>query len=267
MKTPPLISIITVTLNNLDGLKRTGISIQSQDFSSLEWIVVDGNSSDGTKEFLAKTDANWISEPDRGLYDAMNKGTQRIRGEYVIFMNAGDQFHDSQILTKIAGEIHKGADFIYGDCLEVGENGKHFRKARFHAHGKRGMFASHQAMVYRANLLKDLRYDETYGISADYDFTCRFLQKAGTISYIPAPLCRFETGGISQQKPLKGRAEQFRIRKKLKLVNPLTNALIFAGQSVLWNLRQSLPCLYWRVRSSGNSVPARGQMRTHPPRP
>ncbi len=87
-----LFSVITVTRNNLVGLRRTHESLRIQSCGDYEWIVVDGASDDGTADYLKKTGANWVSEPDRGIYDAMNKGIARAQGRWLIFMNAGDEF-------------------------------------------------------------------------------------------------------------------------------------------------------------------------------
>ncbi|MEM9470254.1 MAG: glycosyltransferase, partial [Pseudomonadota bacterium] len=100
----PYFSIITVTKNNFEGLKQTAFSIDAQrheEWSDFEWIVIDGNSEDGTQDFLKKTKALWFSQPDHGLYDAMNKGLDRANGIYVLFMNAGDIFADNNTLEVI----------------------------------------------------------------------------------------------------------------------------------------------------------------------
>ena len=113
-KTPPHFSIITVSFNNGDGLQETGDSIQQQTFQEYEWIVIDGGSNDHSVDYLKETSALWLSEPDAGIYDAMNKGIDQAKGKYIIFMNAGDLLHDKNTLSIIA---QSNADFIYALSL------------------------------------------------------------------------------------------------------------------------------------------------------
>lgn len=118
-RTSPLFSIITVTLNNIAGLKETHRSLKLQTFRDFEWIVMDGGSNDASADYLKTTDAQWHSEKDEGLYDAMNEGIARAKGDYLLFLNAGDMFADAGILEEIAKHAEKKPDFIYGDALET----------------------------------------------------------------------------------------------------------------------------------------------------
>jgi glycosyltransferase involved in cell wall biosynthesis len=111
------ISVITINLNNLQGLCKTVESVLSQQYSSFEYIVIDGASTDGSAAYLQSIDHRFtqlISESDRGIYDAMNKGVSIAQGEYVLFLNSGDFFHDSYSLEKLAAPM-KGYDIVYGN--------------------------------------------------------------------------------------------------------------------------------------------------------
>lgn len=233
----PLFSIITVTKDNTPGLLATRRSIDAQSCRNFEWIVIDGDSTDGTKEILP---ANAISEPDNGLYDAMNKGLERARGDYLLFLNAGDTLADMDILATLTRAAKGQPDFMYGDALETGGS---YKKARPHDKGAWGMFTHHQAMLYRRERIGGLRYDTDYEIAADYDFTARFLKNALSIHYIPAALCIFETGGVSQRNMTRGRKEQFRARK-LHGVKPWKNMAVYAGQTVAAAVKKSAPGFY-----------------------
>jgi putative colanic acid biosynthesis glycosyltransferase len=262
MKKPQNITIVTVCLNDLERLKRTYRSILKQNYKNYQWLAIDGGSSDGTQDYLADTEAEWISESDSGLYDAMNKGLDRATGDYVVFMNAGDEFYDSQTLQNVASAIENSADmpdFIYGDTVERDHHGLMMRKAPSHTQKFRGMLVFHQAMYFRRDLIGGLRYDMEYRISADYDFSCRFMMKSNHILQIAAPLCIFESGGVSQQNALLGRREQYDIRARIGMAGPVQNAFIFAAQSTLWSLRSIAPDLYWRMRSSGKILPENAQ--------
>ncbi len=259
MPNAPLFAIITVTYNNIAGLKRTAGSVNAQNLKDYEWIVIDGGSTDGSAEWLKESKTNWVSEPDRGIYDAMNKGIRKSSGEYLLFLNAGDTLAGKDVLQSLEQEIKNqrtSPDFIYGDSLELNKTGKHLHKpARTHKKNLSGMFTHHQAMLYRREALGDLRYSLRYDIAADYDFTLRFLKKTKNILYWPQPLCVFEAGGVSQQQALKGRAEQFEIRQTLG-INPSANAAIFITQTAAWHFRRLFPFVYWALKrargSSGN---------------
>lgn len=254
-----LFTIITVTRNNLDGLRRTYDSVMAQHDELYDWLVIDGDSHDGTKDFLKSHNIPHISEPDSGIYDAMNKGIERASGLYIIFMNAGDVFADNQPLLMIAdtlSEMTAPPQFMYGDALETLNDDRHFyKKAKPYGKISGGMFTHHQAMFYRTNRLQMLRYDTQYKIAADYKLTLEYLlqTKKEDVLYCPFPICIFEKGGISQQNTARGRREQFEIRHKAKIVPPLINYLITARQAVMSHLRSVFPALYVRLRSSGNN--------------
>ncbi len=241
---PPLFSIITITKNNLRGLQSTKDGLK-QSCTDYEWIVIDGNSSDGTKDYLLTQNAQWISEPDNGLYDAMNKGIERAEGDYLIFMNAGDKLSDPDILATLSKVIAaEKPDFIYGDALE---SNWFYKKARRHEDTDWGMFTHHQAMMYKRSVIGTLRYSLRYKIASDYAFTRSFLKSAKTIHYCPAALCIFEEGGISQRSMRLGRTEQFFIRKPLCPF--YKNAGIYSLQTLSAFTKSRWPGLYKKLRA------------------
>ncbi len=255
----PTFSIITITRNHVKGLQNTHQSILDQSCADYEWIVIDGASNDTTTEFLRATNANWLSEDDNGIYDAMNKGIKRANGHYIIFMNAGDVFNDKDVLEKILPKTLNKTPLIYGDSFEGG----HYKSARPAAKLKLGLFTHHQAIFYARDELQNLRYDTKYKIAADYDFTARFLMNNNfKAEHIALPICIFEEGGISQQHMTLARHEQFRIRKNLKICTAIENAAIYLYQSATALLRKHLPDLYWHLKSSGNR---RGVTSQNPP--
>lgn len=241
---PPLFSIITITRNNLDGLKRTQQSLAAQSFRGFEWIVIDGNSTDGTKDHLQSLNAVTVSEPDGGIYDAMNKGIDRANGDYLLFLNAGDTLADIDILATLEKAAADAPDFIYGDALET--NGL-YKKARSHERIDWGMITHHQAMLYRRDIAGGLRYDPMLKIAADYGFTVSFLRHARNVHYIPCALCIFEDGGVSQKNRKLGRREQFLIRAA-NGISPVRNAMIYGVQTLSTALRERFPELYFRLR-------------------
>lgn len=249
MMIKPIFSVITVTLNNIDGLIKTHTSLNAQNFENYEWIVIDGKSIDRTLEFLKTTDAHSISEKDSGIYDAMNKGIERATGDYLIFMNAGDIFASVETLQTISETITaESPDFIYGDALEIFEGVDVYKRSRDIFFLPQGMITHHQSMVYNRQALKNLRYDLNYKIASDYDLTWRFTTDLTKISYISTPLCLFESGGVSERQAFKGRIEQFKIRRKNKIDLWLC-IKIFTLQSVVHSLRKISPRTYWRLKN------------------
>jgi putative colanic acid biosynthesis glycosyltransferase len=261
-------TVLTVTLNNLSGLRRTAESIAAQTCQDFTWLVIDGGSNDGTIEFLKQTPAaRWVSAPDRGIYDAMNKGLKTLpetknNADYALFLNAGDALAAPDTLQNIQNRIRlytekRSAlpDFVYGDALEqTNTQPLHYKPARSHKQIASGMFTHHQAMLYRTEMLGAMRYDLSYSIAADYDFTIRFLHKTNKILYCPFTICVFAAGGVSQQNAAKGRREQFMIRHQRAVVSPPVNLAITISQALLWQVRQKMPWLYWRLKSSGNTA-------------
>ena len=263
MKPSALFSVITVSKQNLEGLKRTHHSLESQSFRDFEWLVIDGASTDGTQDFLKTTTAKWSSEKDDGPFDAMNVGIKHARGDYLLFLNAGDVLAKPETLEKIAKIItEKQPDFIYGDSLETGNNAQPFYKAagRYKDLPK-GMFTHHQAMFYRLKNIRenDLWYSVIYEIASDYEFTAKFLKNAKKIIYAPLPVCVFQSGGLSQKRARTGRREEFMIRDSMKMTGMAENVTIFALQTLAWNARRWFPGLYEKAKKPKDPQNSSGQ--------
>jgi len=255
----PLFTILTITLNHYQGLKKTFTSLQNQSFEDYEWLVIDGGSTDDSIDFLRKHRSEtraatnpfrFISEADDGIYDAMNKGIENARGHYILFLNAGDCLAAPDVLETLAPYTEKKPQFIYGDALEDIGTDPILKPARRYKDLIWGMFTHHQAMVYRRHTIRDFKvhYSLIYDVASDYDFTVRFLQKATTIVYIPKPICIFEQGGLSQTQASKGRREQYIIREKLNMVPLHVNFWILTVQTLNFTLRKYAPWLYWLLR-------------------
>ena len=167
----PTFSVITVCFNEASHIRETLDSIVGQTFTSFELIVVDGGSTDGTKDIISQYAGHiswWCSEPDRGTYHAMNKGVEHATGDYVIFMNGGDCFHDNNVLAAISR--HLSADVIEGVALRK-DNSEPLRHSDPDiAHKLLTDGISHQSAFIRRELLQKYPYDEQYKIVADWKF-------------------------------------------------------------------------------------------------
>jgi len=216
------ITIVTVSLNNRTGLEKTIRSVISQRKISVEYIVIDGGSEDGSLEIIKKHGLNiaaWISEPDQGPYYAMNKGIGLATGEWINFLNAGDVFLGSDSLSGIIQQLrHDGIDAIYGDSLADYVDFKVYRKARPFEELWKGMIFSHQALLMRASLLKEERFDTRYPKIADYDMILRCMRDPARVRYIPVPLVICDAFGISNKGQAFILREYYRrARKSLRM--------------------------------------------------
>ncbi|GAB3023707.1 glycosyltransferase family 2 protein [Spirosoma pulveris] len=219
----PTLSIITITYNAERFLERTIQSIVAQQATDYEYIIVDGASNDGTLDIIKRYEnhiTSWISEPDRGLYDAMNKGQQRATGDYVWFMNAGDELYDAETLPKLLTVIKTTkADVYYSDALFVEEDGKPVGlRSRITPHTlphtltwrdmALGMKVCHQAFVARRAIAPPYPINN---LSADLDWEIRCLKAATGIQFVPFILCRYLVGGLSVQQHRKSLIDRFKV--------------------------------------------------------
>lgn len=194
-------SIITINYNNKDGLKKTIESVIHQSYKDFEYIVIDGGSTDGSIDVIRQY-ANkinyWVSEPDRGIYHAMNKGIEQAHGEYLNFMNSGDYFHNSNVLTDICP--HLSADIVEGNLYNIFSN-KHslqYRDKIPTMHLFYSASLSHQACFIKKCLFQNNKFDENYKIISDWVFfieTIVFQNKS--YLYVPINVVEFEGNGIS----------------------------------------------------------------------
>lgn len=217
----PLFTVITVCYNSADDLERTIASVDSQKCRLYEHIIIDGASTDRTPDVLKSADLsrrNYISEPDGGIYDAMNKGLGRAKGDYLIFMNAGDTFHDDSTLQVYADTIkeYDKPGIVYGQTILVDKDGRYVGQRHLQAPVKltlqsfsRGMLVCHQAMA----VLKRIAplYNVRYRYSADFDWCIQCLQHSRRNVYIDRVVCDYLSEGLTTANRKKSLMERFRI--------------------------------------------------------
>lgn len=242
----PLLSVITVVFNNVRDIERTVLSITGQTYASqIEYIVIDGASTDGTmailEQYSSKIDV-LISEPDEGIYDAMNKGLQLARGEYVLFMNSGDEIYVPETVERIFSRF-KGADIYYGETEMINARGESLGRRRHHAplvfnwkSFRYGMNVSHQAIYIRKSITAP--FDRKYELSSDIDWIIRAAKKARIFSYNSDYVARYLIGGMSKKRHLKSLKERFNIfTHHYGLLNNLINHVVIAYNLVRYFLR------------------------------
>ncbi len=216
----PLFSIITVTWNAASVIAPTMLSVQRQTSSDYEMLIIDGASTDDTLDIVYKASIASLrvfSEPDKGLYDAMNKGIARARGRYLIFLNAGDAFADETVLARLALLTEGNPGVIYGQTQLVNKDRevvgmRHLRapKRLTAASFLNGMVVCHQAFVARRDLVPE--YDLQYRLSADYDWCIKVLRKSTGNAYAGAkPIISYLADGMTTQYHRASLWERFRI--------------------------------------------------------
>ncbi|KAB1067021.1 glycosyltransferase [Tamlana haliotis] len=199
-----LISIITINYNDLEGLKKTMTSVLSQTFKDVEYIVIDGGSTDGSKDYIKSHEddlAYWVSEPDSGIYNAMNKGIDQVTGDYVLFLNSGDYLVDQFVLKKFIA-FNPVEDLVYGNTLIV-INGELVLKKMAESINSIAKCLTntinHQTIFYNKRLFDDgSRYDCTYKICSDWVFTNNaIIFKNASSRHIDLEIPVYDTNGVS----------------------------------------------------------------------
>ena len=253
------ISIITVAFNEINGVENTIKSVLGQTYSDIEYIVIDGGSTDGTAEVIAKYAdklSYWVSERDGGIYFGMNKGLGKCSGDYVMFCNAGDELAANDVVEKLVQAVHASSspDLVFGDCIDILDGEHYVRKAHGPHFIPYGMPASHEALLYRLALVRELGlcFDTSYRIAADYKFTYRFVNAARRFQRIDVPIVIFAEGGVSTANKWRGLSESCRVRKEVSGLRLLRRFFIWLVQVAILMVAQYAAPLYRTLRLTKN---------------
>lgn len=243
MNDKPLITIVTVCYNAAVAIEETILSVLDQTYPKIEYIIIDGGSTDGTVDIIKKyTDrlAYWVSEPDKGIYDAMNKGIAAATGEYINFMNAGDKFYDKNVLSEFVPQINNEGDIIYGDVVYVLKKSRYRKKPLDLTYLSKGMVFCHQSTFIRTSFHKQHPYITTFKSAGDYKFLydAYFVHKVA-FQYIPMIVSLFDdTMGMSKDNYWLSHKEQLIIwneqdsfRKKCRVIY----------NRIKYNIKNTLP--------------------------
>ncbi|MGM0377122.1 MAG: glycosyltransferase family 2 protein [Bacteroidota bacterium] len=220
-KRHPKVSIITVVFNEAASIGQTIKCVGNLTWPEVEYIVVDGGSTDGTVDVIKSYEnliSKWESGPDAGLYDAMNKGMEMASGDYFWFINAGDEPASADVLDK-AFEKNDDADIYYGETLLVDADGQEIGLRRLSPPSsltwkdfRYGMLVSHQSFIAARRVSK--KYDLRYRFSADYEWCLYALSHASVVCNTGLVLSKFREGGLTRQNILPGLRERFSIMVK-----------------------------------------------------
>lgn len=238
-RSEPLFTIITINLNNAAGLDETICSVTAQGFSDKEYIVVDGGSTDASTDVIDAHESQidrTLSGPDRGIYDAMNKGIGLARGQWVIFLNSGDIFATSDALKRVAARISSDAEILLGDAIVLYPDGTtRLQKAQPPEELPYGMICSHQSMLVRRTLLLSMPF--TVGkMRSDYEFTLRAWKFGRRFQLLGFPIANVVAGGWSDRKRFHSLRERWVLLRDAgalqpRLISHFAGAFLFAIMS------------------------------------
>jgi len=219
-----LLSIVTISYNAERTIENTILSVINQTFDDFEYIIIDGNSSDSTLDIINKYENKiscWISEPDEGLYNAMNKAIKMANGAWIAYMNCGDTYADADVLMRVFKKvIPSDVSVIYGDTLKTESD-----SSRYERGWPVEFIKKHQPFIHQAAFfsLKDkcvAYFDENFKVASDYNTTFKYYVKYGAKSflYLPVLICKYDVAdGISLRYRKKCSQEYLKIKFKYRL--------------------------------------------------
>ncbi len=194
MNEPPLFTIITVCYNAANSIEKTILSVLSQNYPNIEYIIIDGNSTDNTIDIIKKYQfriSKWISSPDKGIYDAMNKGIDLTTGDYINFMNAGDTFYNENVLSCIANK-NLSEEVIYGDAIMITESYSFYQLPLPLTQFVKTLPFCHQSSFTKTSLIKKFKFDISYRSAADFNLMYQIWLNKYRFKYIPIPMSIFD---------------------------------------------------------------------------
>lgn len=247
----PVLTIVTVVWNNIEGLKQTTDSIQQQNYEAVEHVVIDGYSTDGTREWLRNYKPNYavrfISEPDDGIYDAMNKGMKLASGEYIQFLNGGDALASQNVLAEVEKSWRENKwDWAYGGIKYIDENRRPIREYQLSPFSRRRVsrglaFVPHPSTYASRELLLQLGgFDSKFGFSADQELAVRMslTSKPYELKKVLVEYLIVGAHGASSYLATSRRYQQIRFN----------NHLVILGSTLIDNLYTSILALFWTMR-------------------
>lgn len=208
--TSPLITVITVNYNHADALEKTVQSVIAQTYFPVEYIVIDGASTDNSVDIIKNYGSKiteWLSEKDTGIYNAMNKGVEKANGEWVCFLNSGDVFADSEVVGKVVAAIHplpEKPDIVYGNILIQKPDGTLKEAVAKEPCNIHRMYFCHQSAFVQLPLLQKWNFDEKHPMSADLKFFKQCYHDRRIFRHLDFPIVIYDKSGISNTERIRG---------------------------------------------------------------
>lgn len=217
-KNNSLITVITISYNAVDNIESTIQSVLNQTYPFIEYIIIDGGSSDGTTEIIKKYVNNisfWLSEQDKGIYDAMNKGIMMASGDWINFMNAGDAFYNPNTINSLSYYLeNKTIGVIYGDVKIIYDQ-NHVKTKRVKTNNfLKGMPFCTQSAFVRNKYFSDILFNDKYNVFGDLDYFLSLNKKKVQMKYVKKVIASFDYNGVSSRFLLKNELEKLGILKK-----------------------------------------------------
>ncbi|MBB6458925.1 glycosyltransferase family 2 protein [Flammeovirga kamogawensis] len=212
------VSVITISYNCESEIEPTLKSVIAQDYKAIEFVVIDGASKDRTFDIISeyKNDIDvLVSEADKGIYDAMNKGVQKASGDWVIFMNAGDTFYNEKAISSIMSKADEDTQLLYGDHEVVYDHLTKVKSGIPVENLWKGMICSHQALFVKRELLLSYPFEwKNWKISADFHFIFNRWQEGYKFQHVPVFIAKFAAGGLSEVSSVPSKIETWSIVKE-----------------------------------------------------
>lgn len=244
-----LLSVIIVSKNDYASLLNTFNSFNFSDDNkkNVEMILIDGGSTDETQSFIKTYSSQFskiISEPDEGIYDAMNKGIDLASGEWTIFMNAGDAFANNEIVSNIITHLNYDIDVLFGDCILKYPGFNIIKKANKLEYLWKGMITTHQSIIIKTQLLKEHPFNVNCKIGADFEQIYSLFEQNKKFKYIPVVISAVDTSGISNRKQSQSLYDHYNTIRNQGNVNirkHLYYWFIFIGLKIIHLFRLLFP--------------------------
>lgn len=243
------ISIVTINLNNLPGLIKTIQSVFSQDYQNIEYLIIDGGSTDGSVDYIksnAKRIKYWVSEKDNGIYDGMNKGIRKSNGDYILFLNSGDYFFNSQSLKKLI-EAAVDKDIVYGNMIIEKFDGrvvKTYPKVLSRQYFQTDTIPHPCSLIRRELFLKFGFYNTNYKIISDWAFFIdSIVKRKASYAYLDTAISVFNLDGISSQ-PSSYKV----IRSEMNIHFKKNYFLYYVYDNIIWKIKYYPKRLLEKIR-------------------
>lgn len=237
----PKVSVVTVCYNAASCLEETMLSVINQSYDNIEYIIIDGNSKDGSLDIIKKYAEKityWVSEPDKGIFNAMNKGLQVATGDWINFMNAGDSFMSQSTISDIFNKKDLSSwDVLFGDTMS--KQGMLKLKPFFDAPLRNilpvPMGIVHQSIFVKTPQAQSVGFNEDFKVSADYNMMMTIYKNGGSFRYIDMPVAFFDTNGFSFNNMKKQLIEESIICEKTSIFHHLINDIKYLYRKIMYS--------------------------------